>query len=146
MKKNRLVGANGGRGRTCEGVATVVVDIVFTSREVGGDGNAPNIRCFTHGRTAFSHDDDFVARYVVFLECFADDFFGFAVGVDIRCIPAIEPHVIGSFENWKCLYSVSIGNTIGFIEGLSYLVFSDNPRLPLLITKGHSTQYGHRDS
>lgn len=31
-------------------------------------------------------------------------------------------------------------------RGLSYLVFADNPGLPLLITKGHSTQDGHRDS
>ena len=96
------------RGKTCEGVATVVVDIVFALREVGGDGIGPNIRRFTHGRTAFSHDDDFVARYVVFPESFADDFFGFAVRVDIRCIPGIETHVIGSFENRQCLYSISI--------------------------------------
>ena len=99
-------------GETGEGVATVVVDIVFAFREVGGDRGAPDLRRFTHGSVAFSHDDDFVARDIIFLESFADDFFGFAVGVDVRCIPGIEPHVIGSFENWKCLYSVGIGDTI----------------------------------
>lgn len=133
-------------GGTFGGAATVLIDVVFAFGEVGGDRSRPDLRRFAHGSVAFSHDDNFLARYAVFLESFADDFFGFAVGVDIRCIPGIEPHVIGSFENWKCLNSLSIRYVIGFSEGLSYLVFSDNPRLPLLITKRHSTQYRHRDS
>lgn len=133
-------------GGRCEEVATVVVDVVFAFRDVGGERGTPDLRRFTHGSEAFSQYDDFVARYVVFLESFADDFFGFAVGVDIRCVPGIDPHVIGSFEKWKCLHSVSIGDTIGFTEELFYLVFADNPRLPLVIAEGHSTQYGHRDS
>ena len=94
-----------------------MVDIVFAFREVGGDRGAPDLRRFTHGSVAFSHDDDFVARDIIFLESFADDFFGFAVGVDVRCIPGVDPHVIGGFQDRKCLCSVSTRDTIGFTEG-----------------------------
>ena len=90
------------------GVATVVIDVVFAFGEVGGDRHGPDLRRFTHGNVAFSHYDNFVTRYVIFLESFANDFFGFAVGVDIRCIPGIKSYVVGSFENWKGLNSVSI--------------------------------------
>ena len=88
-----------GDGGKCEGVTTVLIDVVFAFGEVGGDRSGPDLRRFAHGSVAFSHDDNFVTRYVVFLESFADDFFGFAVGVDIRCIPGIESYVVGSFKN-----------------------------------------------
>ena len=99
-------------GGTFWGAATVVINVVFAFGKVGGDRHGPDLRRFTHGNVAFSHYDNFVTRYVIFLESFADDFFGFAVGVDIRCIPGIESYVVGSFENWKGLDSVSIGYRI----------------------------------
>ena len=115
-------------GGTFGGIGTVLIDVVFAFGEVGGDRSGPDLRRFSHGSVAFSHDDNFVTRYVVFLESFADDFFGFAVRVDIRCIPRIEPHVIGSFEHWKCLNTVSIGYIIVLQRG--------SPTLSSPITQG----------
>lgn len=47
------MGTEGEAGK-CEGVATIVVDVVFALGEVGGERGAPDLRRFTHGSEAFS--------------------------------------------------------------------------------------------
>lgn len=53
LEKRRLVGGNWGEGGKGEGVATVVVDIVFAFGDVGAERGAPDLRRFTHGTEAF---------------------------------------------------------------------------------------------
>ena len=54
-------------GKPWEGVATVVVDIVFAFREEGGDKSAPDLRRFTHGSAAFGHDETLSRGILYFL-------------------------------------------------------------------------------
>lgn len=47
---------------------------------------------------ALGHDHDAVARYVVFLQRLADDFFGAAVRVHICCIPGVDSALVGVLD------------------------------------------------
>lgn len=68
-----------------DGIAaqTTTVDVVLGLRNVLAVQNAADVGRLADVAVAFGEDDKFVARDVVFLDSFADDFFADAVGVDV---------------------------------------------------------------
>lgn len=73
-------------------------DLVHHLPIVSVHGRNPWLRSIGRdAEIAFAQDDNFIARDVVFLEGFADDLFGAAVGVNIR----LEGGKCESGLHWK---------------------------------------------
>ena len=53
---------------------------------------------FGDAKVAFCQQHETVAWDLVCCNCFADDFFAAAVGVDVGCIPSVDAAVVGVFE------------------------------------------------
>lgn len=77
------MGVGGGNGW----VGTELVDVVFAAVAVLDEDGAADLFLFADAAEAFGHDYEFLAGDVVFLDGFADDFFGGAVGVDVCGVP-----------------------------------------------------------
>ena len=84
-----------------------MVDIIFTLRNMSRKTRTPYLRHLPHSPKAFRQNHDFVAGDVIFLDCFADDFFGGAVGVDVCCVPGVDTPVVGGFEDGEGLGCIS---------------------------------------
>lgn len=58
----------------------------------------------TNRSPEFSGYDDVFAAPVVFADCFAEDFFGDAVGVTVSGIVEVDAYVVASLENGKRVF------------------------------------------
>jgi len=79
---------------------TRLIDVVFRSSDFFRMKDSPDIWLFSNSPEAFCKNHNLLARDIVFLDCFADDFFGDSVRVDICCVPCIETTIVCSFEEW----------------------------------------------
>ena len=91
----------------CEGDGFLVVPltpliyiILTLIRQVAMHCNAASrVRSLliTYNSIALGHDDDLPAWDVVFAQRFSHQALGFAVGVNVCCIPGVDPAVVGGF-------------------------------------------------
>lgn len=88
----RNLGSWSGKGnpkgpKIAKGESTELIDIIPALSQLLHDGNTSNFGFFANRTIAFCENDEFVTRQVVFLDGFADDFFGHAARVDIGGVP-----------------------------------------------------------
>ena len=84
------------------GRLTILINVVLALVGDGEESRASYILLFAHGAEALGENHNFVARDVVLLDRFADDYFGSTVGVDIRRVPLpilSQPHTIDCLES-----------------------------------------------
>ena len=104
---------------------TAVIHIVFALRNLLPIHDTPDVRRLAHVTVAFAEDDELVPGNVELLDRLADDLFAYAVAVDVGGVPGVEAAVVGCFEK------------------LESFVFFDDPGLPFLVAKAHSTEDGN---
>lgn len=67
-------------------VRTSLIDIFLALPQLGPRDHH-STRLLANSPAAFAEDDEFVPGEVVFPDGFAEDFFGDAVAIDVRCVP-----------------------------------------------------------
>ena len=74
-------------------------DLIDPVAVILGDGSDAGVAAVLgDAEVAFTEDDDFAAGDFVLLECFGDDAFAVAVGVDVRGVPGVQADVVGVLE------------------------------------------------
>lgn len=68
-----------------------MIDIIFALLGLVCIKEGTYVRLFSYYSVAFREYDKFVSWDVVFFNSLADDLLARAVGVDIRCVPSIQP-------------------------------------------------------
>lgn len=94
---------------------------------------------------AFGENDELLARDVILLDGFADDFFGATVGVDVGLCRGVSEGG-GLMVHWEVYGVPGIqANFVGVFEEWQRLLFIENPFLPFLRTVRHCPQDHFRD-
>lgn len=85
------------------GIITVLVDVVLVWTDFIHISNASHTRLLAHWKEAFGEKYHLMARNVIFLQGFSDDFLRSAVRIDVGSVPGIEAPVISCLEKWQRL-------------------------------------------
>jgi hypothetical protein len=80
------------------GPHTRLVDIILGSFHLLWEENMSESWLFSNSSETFREDNKLLTWDVIFLDCFANDFFRDSIGVNIGCIPCVESSVICSFQ------------------------------------------------
>jgi hypothetical protein len=77
---------------------TRLVHVIFALLHFSWIEEPSNIRRLSNNSMALREDDKLVARDLILLDCFSDDFLTYAIGVYVRCVPCIQSSIVGGFE------------------------------------------------
>jgi len=106
-------------------VLTATIDVVLRICHLVAIHDSSDAGLLANITEALTQNHDFVAWDGVLLDGLANDLLADTVAVHVRGVPGVQPAVVSCLQDWQRLLLVQ------------------DPRLPRLITEGHSTQDWH---
>ena len=86
---------------------TSLIDVVFWARHFFPVKHVTPGRFLRYVTTTLGHNDQFVARQVIFLDSFGNHSFWISTWVHIRSVPCVDSSIVGCFQKGKGLSRVS---------------------------------------